>query len=331
MINITLVHIMPFSFLRKMPDMDDHQMNDLNTHARDGMGGLIMGIHVLSSKLGSEKMINRTERNLTLIVQEQPNRFDTLPGKGFVLLEGNVTSASQQISIPGPPIILTRDEPVAIKIINTLQEPTTIHWHGLEIESYFDGAAGWGNSYKKLAPLVMPGASFVAHLTPPRAGTFIYHTHMHDEQLIAGMYGPLIVMEPGQKFDPETNKILLISSGPHLEPPIAMLNGTFKPDTMQLILGMKYRFRLINITALNPDLKVSFLFKGKPVSWQAIAKDGANLPPQQVVMMPAAAQQITIGETRDFEFRPGETGSYSFEVRSGSGTELFVTMVMQVK
>src|SRR5262249_5482950 len=150
----------------------------------------------------AKKMVDKkvVERNLTLMVLEKTNIFDTLPVKGFILREG-INISSDSAHIPGPPIILTRDEPVAIKVINRLKEPTTIHGHGLEIESYFDGVSGWGNRGNQLAPLIMPGDSFTAHITPPRAGTFIYHTHMHNSQLFAGMYGPLIVLEPGQRFN----------------------------------------------------------------------------------------------------------------------------------
>ncbi len=155
-----------------------------------GWGGLMMGIHVTAVEkfqtAGVKKKVS--ERQLTLMVGEQPsNYFHNVNGKGFQLLEKE-TSASKQYKIPGPPIILTRDKPVAIKVINTLKEPTTIHWHGLEIESYYDGAAGWGTDGKKLSPLIQPGDSFTVHITPPRAGTFIYHTHMHDKQLLDGLH-----------------------------------------------------------------------------------------------------------------------------------------------
>ena len=153
---------------------------------------------------------------------------------------------------------------------------------------------------------------------------------MHDEQLIAGMYGPLIVVEPGQTFDPETNRIFLIGSGPVLEPPVVWLNGTDKPDTMHLKWGKKYRLRLINITALSPTITVSLLFDGKPVSWLAIAKDGADLPPNQVVWKTASAQSITIGETRDFVFRPAKPGNYAFAVLNEFG-KVLVPMTLQVK
>lgn len=184
---------------------------------------------------------------------------------------------------------------------------------------------------KKLAPLIRPGSSFVAHLIPPRAGTFIYHTHMHDDQLVQGMYGPLIVMEPGEQFDPETDKIFLMSSAPPMEPPVAMLNGSSNPDTMRLKINTTYRFRLINITALNPGLAVSLLLKGKPVNWKAIAKDGADLPPGQMNMTQADKQRITIGETRDFHFQAAERGIYSFEVRDVEYQILYVTMMVKVE
>jgi FtsP/CotA-like multicopper oxidase with cupredoxin domain len=115
----TLFHIMANSFLRKMPEMTELQMNDISTHAQNGMGGLIMGITVLPSANAvnnvSVKTIN--ERVLTLEIKEKRNWHDTLTGNGFVLTEGN-TSTDVSASIPGPVIILEKDKPVAIKIIN---------------------------------------------------------------------------------------------------------------------------------------------------------------------------------------------------------------------
>ena len=52
-------------------------------------------------------------------------------------------------------------------------------------------------------------------MAPPTAGTFIYHTHYHDEnQLTNGIIGPIIVMPSGAKFDPETDKTFLFALGP---------------------------------------------------------------------------------------------------------------------
>jgi FtsP/CotA-like multicopper oxidase with cupredoxin domain len=61
-------------------------------------------------------------------------------------------------------------------------------------------------------PPIAPGGSFLARMTPPRAGTVIYHTHWHDTaQLTSGLYGPMFVIEPGQKVDPEVHKIFVLS------------------------------------------------------------------------------------------------------------------------
>ena len=328
----TLVHIMPESFLREKMPFDDHGHENLADHALNGMGGLIMGIHVLPASTFVEKVdvVKTKERMLTLIAREQFNLFDTLPAKGFILLEGDHVSGDA-ISVPGPPIVLTRNEPVAIKVINQLHEVTTVHWHGLEIESFFDGVSGWGNRGKELAPLLQPGDSFVVHMIPPRAGTFIYHTHAHNFQLFAGMYGAIIVLEPGEKFDPATDRVLLMSDGntdiEHFDVCPVLLNGKVKPDPMVFKAGVKYRLRLVNITAFDPTLEVALTLRDSLISWKAIAKDGAMFPRQQMSTL-LARQIVTVGETRDYEWRPKEKGDYTMRLTEEKVE--YVKMILRV-
>lgn len=326
----TAFHILPESFLRKKPKMEEMDPKDLEAHVREGMGGLIMGINVLSAgkkwKLDDNKKTK--ERALTLLIKEKPNWCDTLNGNGFVLLEGNKT-INDTVSIPGPTIILNRDEPVAIKVINKLKEATTVHWHGLEIDSYFDGVSGWGNYKNMLAPIVQPGDSFVVHMKPPRSGTYIYHTHMHNLQLMAGMYGALIVKEPGEKYDEERNKILVIT---HNIVGDILINGKKNADTLYLKKGMNYRLRLINISFGFPMCNTSIIYKGSPVNWKALAKDGADLPLYQQDVKPALNQPVSIGETYDFEFLPDAAGDYLFQVKDLYGfLPKPITKVLRVK
>ena len=120
--------------------------------------------------------------------------------------------SSRNLTVPGPPLVLERGRPVEITIINQLHESTTVHWHGMELESYYDGVAGWGARGSEVTPAIEPGRSFRARFTPPRAGTFMYHTHLNDEeQLPAGLYGPLIVLEPRTLFDPSHDCVLMLS------------------------------------------------------------------------------------------------------------------------
>lgn len=68
-----------------------------------------------------------------------------------------------------------------ITVLNPLGESTALHWHGMELDSVYDGVHGWSGAGRNLAPMIEPGGSFVVRFTPPRTGTFIYHTHLHDE------------------------------------------------------------------------------------------------------------------------------------------------------
>lgn len=325
----TIFHILPESFLRKVPKMEEMDPKDLQAHVTNGMGGLIMGLQILPSgknwKL--EKFEKIKERNLTLIVKEKPNWCDSTTGNGFILLEGD-KSSDNKVSIPGPSIVLNRDEAVAIKVINKLKEATTVHWHGLEIDSYFDGVSGWGNFKNMLAPIIQPGDSFVVHMRPPRSGTFIYHTHMHNQQLFAGMYGAIIVKDKKENYDTDKNKVIIFGED---KIGAVFVNGKKQPDTLYMKKGINYHFRIVNITAGWADIETSIMNNGKPVNWKPLAKDGADLPSYQQIIKPALKQPISVGQTLDFGFTPDRAGEYLFQVGSTYGFLTPINMVIDVK
>ncbi len=99
-------------------------------------------------------------------------------------------------AFPGPVLELKRGEPVRILVKNNLNEPSGVHWHGLEIESFPDGVAGFSGIGDKIMPPIPPGETFAAEFTPPRSGTFPYHSHLHEmRQIGSGMYGAIIVSD----------------------------------------------------------------------------------------------------------------------------------------
>jgi FtsP/CotA-like multicopper oxidase with cupredoxin domain len=281
-----------------------------------GMGGLILGIKV--SPAGDRQPAASSTakaRQLRLVVREKPaTRFSPLR-MGYLIQEGEAKETSDPPPLPGAPLVLTRGEPVEILVVNELHEVTSVHWHGIELESYYDGVPGWSGGSPQVTPPIPPGGTFLARMTPPRAGTFIYHTHWHDVgQLTSGLYGPLIVVEPGQKFDPEVDKVFIISrAGPDESEFPLVLNGSPQPPPLVLKAGMRYRLRFINISTNDSDLKVSLLADSKPVQWRAVAKDGWTLPDAQATPRPAQ-QGVTVGETRDFEFVAGQPGKLVLEV-----------------
>jgi FtsP/CotA-like multicopper oxidase with cupredoxin domain len=181
-----------------------------------------------------------------------------------------------------------------------------------------------------MTPAIAPGSSFVAKMTPSRAGTFIYHTHWHDEdQLLNGIYGPLIVLEPGEKYDAEHDKIFLFSFAKFPDPlgQALLINGSPQPSQQKLRVGEKYRFRLINITANAVDMEVSLSGEGGAVQWKRLAKDGADLPEDQRLSADAKVV-LTVGETRDFEYQsssPGELQLAAYLPRSRRRAVLALT------
>ena len=208
--------------------------------------------------------------------------------------------------------MLTRNQPVAIHITNQLDEATSVHWHGIELESYYDGVPGWGGEGPRVTPMIAPGKSFDALFAPPRAGTFMYHTHMNDLlQLSSGLYGALIVLPEGTTFDPETDKVLVLSRNGKRKDGELLLNGSTTPVPLVLRAGVRYRLRLIDILA-NNSIVINAVQDGKPVEWTPIAKDGADLAPVSSVAIPASFT-IAPGETYDFTYTPDKSGEIEFK------------------
>jgi FtsP/CotA-like multicopper oxidase with cupredoxin domain len=288
-------------------------------HSLDAMAGIVTGWHVVARENGQAtgRDAARPRRTIRLLVQSGPARHGASPTLGFVLPEPGMTVPGDSVSIPGPPLVLTRGEPVEIMVVNRLDEPTSIHWHGIELDSYYDGVSGWSGMGRRLSPQIAPHDSFAVRFTPPRAGTFIYHSHFEEErQLASGMFGPLIVLEPGQRFDPDRDRTWVIGQlGPNREYRV-LFNGSREP-VVDMARSRTYRIRLINISP-NIPLIVSVLDDSLPATWRAIAKDGADLPAHQATRRPAV-QLIGVGETYDFEFTPPQRDSLRLTLRGPFG------------
>jgi len=297
--------------------------------AAAGMAGMILGVTVLDRPSPSTDGIANAAiapRKLTLVMQRAMAQDGHPPTAGFVVSEGGSPAASGEATTPGPAIVLRRHEPVEITLVNHLPEATAIHWHGIELESYYDGVHGFSGIDQQLAPMIAPGDTFVVRFTPPHTGTFIYHTHVHDfRQLSSGLYGSLIVTEAGETFDESVDHVIVLgrsgvtSEAPAIlsDPESVVLNGEQAPRFVWKA-GQRHRLRLINIT---PDdtFSVALQTADGPVMWKLLTKDGAHVPEADSAPGPAR-QTIAVGETYDFEYEapPGRKTAW-LEVRSTSG------------
>ena len=293
------------------------------TAAPHQMAGLVLGISVRPAPgIRATATTTRNARDIRLLAQTAPNQFGTLAGYGYVVQDGTQPPARDSILIPGPMLVLKRGEPVRVTVVNHLAEPTAVHWHGIELESFPDGVPGWSGVPGRLMPAIAPRDSFVAEFVPPRSGTFIYHTHANEQlQMGSGLYGALLVVDPDRPYDAATDKVILVGgAGPAdslpqfaFESP-GTVNGSTTPPPMELRAGTTYRLRLINI---NPDWRVIFSLMSDSalVAWRPIAKDGADLPMSQ--RRDRAAYLLTgPGETADFEFTPAAPGELRLEVKT---------------
>ena len=277
------------------------------------MSGLVLGITV--RQRGGLRPARRTNvTKLHLFVDEGRRRGFSPRALGYVLQRDDRIPAPDSVEIPGSLIVVTRNEPTDITIVNRIPEPTSIHWHGIELESYSDGVPGWSGNPRLLAPTIAPNDSFTARLTLPRAGTFMYHTHLNDiEQLTSGLYGPLVVLEPGQKFDPATDHVFITGWDGDRSPPLITINGdSATGPPIEMVVGVPHRFRFINI---GPAIRLFFAIRrgAEVVTWRALAKDGADLPPASIVTGPAI-RRLGVGEMYDAEFVAREPGEYDVTV-----------------
>ncbi|HEU5218477.1 MAG TPA: multicopper oxidase domain-containing protein [Gemmatimonadales bacterium] len=304
------VHVSPEARLGYSGDAE-HENHSSN--AAEHMAGLVLGI-IVAPRPGESYARTGTPRRLDLFAQQGGPRGPMATTYSYVLQRGVNPPAPDSVPMPSSTLVLTRGEPTDIVVHNRSREATGIHWHGIELESFSDGVVGWSSQGTTLAPPIAPGDSFRARLTLPRAGTFMYHTHLNDiQQLTSGATGPLIVLEPGEIFDPGRDHVYMTTWGGRV-PGVGvsqnlLVNGDAgtSPDLV-LAAGLRHRFRLINIgVALN--VRFQLRRDTTTVQWQARAEDGADLPAALRVMLPAA-QLVAVGETCDFEWTPVDPGVY---------------------
>jgi FtsP/CotA-like multicopper oxidase with cupredoxin domain len=287
----------------------EHDLMDVEQHALDAMAGLVLGISVAEDEHDAA-MVMPSQR-LRLVAVETVNGNGTAV-RGFALAKSPEEAVAVP-DVPGPPLLLTRGETTEITVVNRLSEPTTIHWHGLELESVYDGVAGWSRTGPRIAPLVAPGDSFAVQITPPRAGTFIYHTHMDEtDQLAQGLIGPILVLEPGAEYDSERDRVFLIAGQTDGDYPVT-INGWQRPPPATFRVGEEYRLRFIHITR-GGVIDIALTQNDSPVRWRAVAKDGADLP-EALRLDGGANIRTNTGETFDFLWTPAEPGEAMLSVR----------------
>ncbi|MEW6548320.1 MAG: multicopper oxidase family protein [Spirochaetota bacterium] len=219
--------------------------------------------------------------------------------------------------VPGTPIVAVPGERMVIEVVNRLDVPTNIHWHGLNVPVEQDGPG----------VLIAPGGSHTYDFTVEESGTYWYHSHQTPvlEQMDMGLYGALIVKDPADsKYSGDHTIVLddwlLDANGERLAGTarggmerlgnVESVNGKTGSAVEPLVLkkGELHKLRFINAsTAAVHTLKVTgHEFRVTHTDGHALSK-------------PYISDTITLspGERIDAEISATDGFGKSFEILSG--------------
>jgi len=229
------------------------------------------------------------------------------------ILDGvSVTAWTYNGTVPGPMIRVTEGDRVRVIVKNELDQPTTIHWHGVEVPNSMDGVPGVTQ-----AP-IQPGETFTYEFTAKPAGTFMYHSHYEgDLQVSAGLYAPFIIDPKEPSGQPDVDVTLMISewlvrNGQNfaampmggMEPNYFTINGKSFPstETINVKKGQLVRLRLIAIGQFIHPMHLH----GMP--FKIVATDGHPVP--VAAQLTKDTVSVAPGERYDVEFVATEPGQW---------------------
>ncbi|HAQ36818.1 MAG: copper-binding protein [Maricaulis sp.] len=115
--------------------------------------------------------------------------FDLTIGRSQLAIDGRVGPAiTVNGQVPAPLLRWREGEDITLRVHNTLDTDTSIHWHGILLPNEMDGVPG------VTFPGIRPGQTFTYRFPVTQAGTYWYHSHSGLQEQM-GHYGP-IVIEP---------------------------------------------------------------------------------------------------------------------------------------
>lgn len=210
--------------------------------------------------------------------------------------------------VPGPTLEATVGERVRIVLKNELPEPTSIHWHGLEVPNHMDGAGGVTQRP------VQPGETFVYEFTLHQVGTFMYHTGFNMMKQDGMGLGGFLVIHPKRYKRKIQKDVAIMLHALALEP------GNDRPN----LVTMDFNWFTFN-SKVAPDIEVITVQEGDRVrlrfanltmsshpihlhghTWKVVGTEGGPIP--ETAQWPGNTINVPPGTTRDVEFVANNPG-----------------------
>ncbi len=216
--------------------------------------------------------------------------------------------------VHGPVIEVVEGDRVRIFVTNKLAALTTVHWHGVLLESGMDGVGGLTQE------AIRPGETYMYEFTLRQHGTLMYHSH-HDEmtQMGLGLTGMIVVHPRNPKGPPADRDFALmlhewrINVGASRPDPNEMMefntltmNAKCFPGTQPLIVkrGDRVRIRIGNLSAMDhhPIHLHGYYFT-------VTETDGGEIP--EAGRWPETTVLVPVGSTRTVEFVADNPGDWA--------------------
>lgn len=115
-------------------------------------------------------------------------------------------------TVPGPLIRLREGQRVRLHVENALDEPTSVHWHGLLLPFQMDGVPGIS------FPGIPARSTFTYEFPIVQAGTYWYHSHSGLQEQ-EGHYGPIVIDPAGtDPIEADREHVVVLSDHSPLHP-----------------------------------------------------------------------------------------------------------------
>ncbi|MBU1538426.1 MAG: copper resistance system multicopper oxidase [Alphaproteobacteria bacterium] len=141
-----------------------------------------------------------------------PNIDLTIGHSPFTVNGRTATATTINGVLPAPVLRLREGQNARLSVTNTLDEDTSIHWHGLLLPFQMDGVPGVS------FPGIKPRETFVYEFPIIQSGTFWYHSHSGLQEAL-GHYGPIVIDPAGA--DPvgyDREHVLVLSDWSFMNP-----------------------------------------------------------------------------------------------------------------
>ncbi len=212
-------------------------------------------------------------------------------------------------SMPGPTVEVNEGDRVRFVVENRLPEPTSMHWHGLEVPQDMDGVPGLGQD------LIPPGGVYVYEFTVRQHGTFFYHSHLPMQEMM-GMIG-LFVIHPRSPYAPRVDRdfglvfqewaILPSNPTPNtlaMEFNWLTINGKVGPATTPMLVkqGERVRLRMVNLGMDHHPIHLH------GHQFQVVGTEAGRIPPS--AWEPGNTVLLGVAQARDLEFEAEYLGDW---------------------